>query len=199
MPDINLQDAARLSSSFSLSAAAIRDVGRVMGVSYAETDACAKQVPNALHITIDESLRLSKPLKELYDGDETVRRMIDTARALEGLPRHASTHAAGVVITKNPVYTYVPLAMNDESVVTQYQMTTLEELGLLKMDFLGLRNLTVLEDAAKLVRKKEPGFRVETMPEDDPETFAMLAEGRTEGVFQLESTGMTAVCTGIKA
>jgi DNA polymerase-3 subunit alpha len=126
---------------------AIRDVGRVMGVSYADTDACAKQVPNALHITIDESLRLSKPLKELYDGDETMHKLIDTARALEGLPRHASTHAAGVVITKDPVYTYVPLAMNDESVVTQYQMTTLEELGLLKMDFLGLRNLTVLDDA----------------------------------------------------
>ena len=177
---------------------AIRDVGRVMGVSYAETDACAKQVPNALHITIDESLRLSKPLKELYDGDETVRRMIDTARALEGLPRHASTHAAGVVITKNPVYTYVPLAMNDEAVVTQYQMTTLEELGLLKMDFLGLRNLTVLDDAVQLVRRREPDFSVEKVPEDDKAVFAMLQQGKTSGVFQLESSGMTGVCTGLK-
>ena len=177
---------------------AIRDVGRAMGVSYAETDACAKQVPNALHITIDESLRLSKPLKELYDGDETMHRLIDTARALEGLPRHASTHAAGVVITKNPVYTYVPLAMNDESVVTQYQMTTLEELGLLKMDFLGLRNLTVLDDAVQLVRRREPDFSIETVPEDDPAVFAMLQAGKTSGVFQLESSGMTGVCTGLK-
>ena len=177
---------------------AIRDVGRVMGVSYADTDACAKSVPNALHITIDESLRLSKPLKELYDGDETMHRLIDTARALEGLPRHASTHAAGVVITKDPVYTYVPLAMNDESVVTQYQMTTLEELGLLKMDFLGLRNLTVLDDAVQLVRRREPDFAIETVPEDDPAVFAMLQQGRTSGVFQLESSGMTGVCTGLK-
>ena len=178
---------------------AIRDVGRALGVSYGECDTVAKQVPMALNMTIDEALQLSKPLKELYEGDEKLKRLIDVARALEGMPRHASTHAAGVVITENPVYTYVPLAKNDESVVCQYPMTTLEELGLLKMDFLGLRNLTVLEDAAKLVRKKEPGFRVESLPEDDPETFAMLAEGRTEGVFQLESTGMTAVCTGIKA
>ncbi len=177
---------------------AIRDVGRVMGVSYADTDACAKQVPNALHITIDESLRLSKPLKELYDGDETMHRLIDTARALEGLPRHASTHAAGVVITKNPVYTYVPLAMNDESIVTQYQMTTLEELGLLKMDFLGLRNLTVLDDAVQLVRRREPDFAIETVPEDDKAVFAMLQAGKTSGVFQLESSGMTGVCTGLK-
>ena len=177
---------------------AIRDVGRVMGVSYAETDECAKQVPNALHITLDESLRISKPLKELYDGSETMHRLIDTARALEGLPRHASTHAAGVVITKNPVYTYVPLAMNDESVVTQYQMTTLEELGLLKMDFLGLRNLTVLDDAVQLVRRREPDFAIESVPEDDPAVFAMLQAGKTSGVFQLESSGITGVCTGLK-
>ena len=178
---------------------AIRDVGRALGVSYGECDTVAKQVPMALNMTIDEALRLSKPLKELYEGDEKLRRLIDVAKALEGMPRHASTHAAGVVITEKPVYEYVPLAKNDESVVCQYPMTTLEELGLLKMDFLGLRNLTVLEDAAKLVRRREPAFRVETLPEDDPETFAMLAEGRTEGVFQLESAGMTAVCTGIKA
>ena len=178
---------------------AIRDVGRVLGVSYGECDTVAKQVPMALNMTIDEALRLSKPLRELYDGDEKLKRLIDVAKALEGMPRHASTHAAGVVITEKPVYEYVPLATNDESVVCQFPMTTLEELGLLKMDFLGLRNLTVLEDAARLVRKKEPGFRVETMPEDDPETFAMLAEGKTGGVFQLESAGMTAVCTGIKA
>ena len=179
--------------------AAIRDVGRVLNMSYAETDAVAKQVPMALNMTLDEALRLSKPLREMAEKDEKVRTLIDTARSLEGMPRHASTHAAGVVITDRPVYEYVPLAMNDESVVCQYPMTTLEELGLLKMDFLGLRNLTVLDDAEKLVRRTEPDFRVAEAPVDDKETFDMLAAGHTEGVFQLESAGMTAVCTGIKA
>ena len=180
---------------------AIRDVGRALSVSYAQTDAVAKQVPSgpgALNMTLDEALRLSKPLKELYEGDENIKHLIDVAKALEGMPRHASTHAAGVVITEKPVYEYVPLARNDESVVCQYPMTTLEELGLLKMDFLGLRNLTVLEDAAKLVRQFQPDFKVETIPEDDPETFEMLAAGPTSGVFQLESTGITGVCTSIK-
>ena len=177
----------------------IRDVGRALSVSYAETDAVAKQVPMALNMTIDEALKLSKPLKELYEGDENLRRLIDVAKALEGMPRHASTHAAGVVITEKPIYEYVPLARNDESIVCQYPMTTLEELGLLKMDFLGLRNLTVLEDAAKLVRRREPGFTVDGIPEEDRETFEMLAAGQTSGVFQLESTGMTSVCMGIKA
>ena len=180
---------------------AIRDVGRALSVSYAETDTVAKQVPSgpgALNMTLDEALRLSKPLKELYEGEENIKHLIDVAKALEGMPRHASTHAAGVVITEKPVYEYVPLARNDESVVCQYPMTTLEELGLLKMDFLGLRNLTVLEDAAKLVRQFQPDFRVETIPEDDPETFEMLAAGHTSGVFQLESSGITGVCTSIK-
>ena len=177
---------------------AIRDVGRVLGVSYADADRCAKAVPNALHITLSEALALSKPLKDLYEADENTRKMVDTARALEGMPRHASTHAAGVVITKKPVYEYVPLAKNDEAVVTQYQMTTLEELGLLKMDFLGLRNLTVLDDAVLLVREREPDFRVENAPEDDKETFAMLQAGKTSGVFQLESAGITGVCVGLR-
>ena len=177
----------------------IRDVGRALSVSYAETDAVAKQVPMALNMTIDEALKLSKPLKELYEGDENLHRLIDVAKALEGMPRHASTHAAGVVITEKPIYEYVPLARNDESIVCQYPMTTLEELGLLKMDFLGLRNLTVLEDAAKLVRRREPEFTVDGIPEEDKETFEMLAAGQTSGVFQLESTGMTSVCMGIKA
>ncbi len=177
---------------------AIRDVGRVLSVSYADTDAVAKQVPTALNMTLDEALRLSRPLKELYESDDTMRRLIDTARALEGMPRHASTHAAGVVITEKPVYEYVPLAKNDESVVCQYPMTTLEELGLLKMDFLGLRNLTVLEDAAVLVRRTQPDFRVETIPEDDPGVFEMISAGRTSGVFQLESAGMTSVCVNLK-
>ena len=179
--------------------AAIRDVGRVLNMSYAETDAVAKQVPMALNMTLDEALRLSKPLREMAENDPRVKQLIDVAKALEGMPRHASTHAAGVVITDRPVYEYVPLAMNDESVVCQYPMTTLEELGLLKMDFLGLRNLTVLDDAERLVRQKEPDFRVAEAPVDDRETFDMLAAGHTSGVFQLESAGMTAVCTGIKA
>jgi DNA polymerase III, alpha subunit len=114
------------------------------------------------------------------------------------MPRHASTHAAGVVITRLPVSDYVPLAKNDESVVTQYTMTTLEQLGLLKMDFLGLRNLTVLHDAAGLVAEKQPGFTLESIPDNDPETFQMLSEGRTSGVFQMESAGMTGVCVGLK-
>ncbi len=178
---------------------AIRDVGRALNIGYSEVDAVAKQVPAALNMTITEALALSKPLKEFYDTDEQMHELIDTARALEGMPRHASTHAAGVVISAKPLTDYVPLARNDESIVCQFPMTTLEELGLLKMDFLGLRNLTVLEDAAVLVRRQEPDFRVEDIPEDDPETFAMLAAGQTSGVFQLESTGMTGVAVGLKA
>ena len=174
---------------------AVRDTGRVLDISYAECDAVAKQVPSAVGMTLDEALRLSKQLRDMYQGDPTVHKLIDTARALEGMPRHASTHAAGVVITERPVYEYVPLAKNDESIVTQYTMTTLEELGLLKMDFLGLRNLTVLEDAAELVRRHTPGFDVNALHDDDEETFAMLAAGKTMGVFQLESSGMTSVCT----
>ena len=178
---------------------AIRDVGRALSISYADTDRVAKQIPTALNMTISEAMKLSKPLKDIYDTEPELRRLIDVSMALEGMPRHSSTHAAGVVITEKPVYEYVPLATNDDSVVCQYQMTTLEELGLLKMDFLGLRNLTVLEDAAKLARRSEPGFTVNGIPENDRETFEMLAAGKTVGVFQLESAGMTAVCTGIRA
>lgn len=177
---------------------AIRDVGRALNISYAECDAVAKQVPMALGITLEEAVKLSKPLRDMVEGDERIRELIEMAKALEGMPRHASTHAAGVVITGSPVYQYVPLAKNDESVVCQYPMTTLEELGLLKMDFLGLRNLTVLETANKLVRKRFPDFDLEKVPDDDAATFEMLAQGKTSGVFQLESTGITAVCTGLK-
>ena len=180
---------------------AIRDVGRALNFPYAEVDNIAKQVPsgpNNLHITLDEALKLSKPLRELYEGDTRVKTLIDTARSIEGMPRHASTHAAGVVITRLPVADYVPLAKNDESVVTQYTMTTLEELGLLKMDFLGLRNLTVLDDTVRMVREKEPDFRMEAIPDNDPAVFQMLSEGRTSGVFQMESPGMTGVCVGLK-
>ena len=177
---------------------AIRDVGRVLNIPYAEVDAVAKLVPATLHITLDDALRLSKQLSDLYEADEKVRRLIDMARAVEGMPRHASTHAAGVVITKRPVYEYVPLARNDESIVCQYTMVTLEELGLLKMDFLGLRNLTVLDDAVKMVQRSQPDFTLDAIPADDEATFAMLTQGRTSGVFQMESTGMTGVCLGLK-
>jgi len=176
----------------------IRDVGRVLNMPYDQVDQIAKQVPMAVHITLDEALRLSKPLAELYASDEQVKLLIDTAQAIEGMPRHASTHAAGVVITRLPVADYVPLAKNDDSVVTQYQMTTLEELGLLKMDFLGLRNLTVLDDTAQLVSRLRPGFSLASIPDDDPEVYAMLSDGRTSGVFQMESAGMTGVCVGLK-
>lgn len=180
---------------------AIRDVGRALNFPYAEVDQIAKLVPSgpgALHITLDESLKISKPLRELYEGDERVRQLIDTARSIEGMPRHASTHAAGVVITRLPVDDYVPLAKNDESVVTQYTMTTLEELGLLKMDFLGLRNLTVLDDAVKLVQRSDHTFTLSSISDDDPKVFQMLSEGKTSGVFQMESPGMTGVCVGLK-
>ncbi len=178
--------------------AAVKDTGRALNVSFAETNNVSKQIPTVLNITIDEALQVSKPLKELYDSDPTVKNLIDTAKKVEGMPRHASTHAAGVVITGEPVYEYVPLAKNDESIVCQFPMTTLEELGLLKMDFLGLRNLTILDDAIQLVRKDEPDFDIETVPEDDKATFKMLSQGKTMGVFQLESAGMTGVAVGLK-
>ncbi len=177
---------------------AIRDVGRALDFPYHEVDTIAKLVPNTLHITIQDSLQLSKQLKDKYDQDDRVRRLLDLAMKLEGMPRHASKHAAGVVITRLPVHEYVPLAKNDDSVVTQYIMTTLEELGLLKMDFLGLRNLTVLDDAEKMIRLKSPGFSAAEAPEDDENIFQMITAGRTSGVFQMESAGMTGVCVSLK-
>ena len=178
---------------------AIRDVGRALNFSYAETDIVAKLVPTTLHITLKEALQVSPKLKEMYDGDPRVRKLIDTAMSLEGMPRNTSTHAAGVVITADPVCSYVPLSRNDDTIVTQYTMTTIEELGLLKMDFLGLRNLTVIKDAEEQIRKFNPDFSMDRIPDNDPETFKMLAEGKTQGVFQLESAGMTSVCVSMKA
>ena len=178
---------------------AIRDVGRALNFTYAETDVVAKLVPNTLHITLREALNVSPKLKEMYDGDDRVKQLIDTAMSLEGMPRNTSTHAAGVVITADPVCSYVPLSRNDDTIVTQYTMTTIEELGLLKMDFLGLRNLTVIRDAELQIRQYQPDFSIDRVPDNDPETFRMLTEGKTQGVFQLESTGMTSVCVGMKA
>ena len=177
---------------------AIRDVGRVLNFTFAETDVVAKQVPAGPHVTLKSALAESPRLKEMYDGDPRVHQLIDTAMRLEGMPRNTSTHAAGVVITAQPVCSYVPLSKNDDTIVTQYTMTTIEELGLLKMDFLGLRNLTVIQDAEKQIQLLEPDFRMDRVPDNDPETFAMLSEGKTQGVFQMESAGMTGVCVNMK-
>ena len=173
--------------------AAVRDVGRVLGTPYSVTDRIAKMIPRALHITLREALGESSDLKQLYDSDPQVREILDLSMRLEGMPRHASTHAAGVVITELPVSEYVPLAVNDDVIVTQYTMTVLEELGLLKMDFLGIRNLTVIQDAENMIRRTRPDFRVKDIPYDDPEVFAMMGAGETEGVFQFESAGMRSV------
>ena len=177
---------------------AIRDVGRALNFSFAETDVVAKLVPTTLHITLKDALEVSPKLKEMYDSDPRIKTLIDTAMSLEGMPRNTSTHAAGVVITAQPVCSYVPLSRNEDTIVTQYTMTTIEELGLLKMDFLGLRNLSVIDDAQKQIRTFEPDFDISKVPDDDPATFAMLAEGKTQGVFQLESAGITGVCVNMR-
>ncbi len=169
---------------------AIRDVGRALNIPYNDVDAVAKQVPNELHMTIEKALTVNPELKKMYDGTPQVRELIDTARKLEGMPRNASTHAAGVVITKNPVDTYVPLSRNGDQMVTQFTMVTIEELGLLKMDFLGLRNLTVIADAEKMIRRHTPDFSIEKVDMNDPATYEMLGKGSTMGVFQLESAAL---------
>ena len=177
---------------------AIRDVGRALNFTFAETDVVAKLVPAGPHVTLKSALEESPKFREMYNGDERVKKLIDTAMRLEGVPRNSSTHAAGVVITADPVCSYVPLSKNDDTIVTQYTMTTIEELGLLKMDFLGLRNLTVIQDAEQQIQQKEPAFRIDRIPDNDPETFRMLSEGKTSGVFQMESAGMTGVCISMK-
>jgi DNA polymerase-3 subunit alpha len=179
--------------------AAIRDAGRVLNMPYAQVDSISKLVPAQLHITIDKALEKSPDLMELYEKDPAVKKLIDIAKGLEGMPRNASTHAAGVVVTPLPTYEYVPLAKNDDVVVTQFPMTTIMNLGLVKMDFLGLRNLTIIDDAVKLIKKREPDFDLDRIPDDDEATYNMLAEGKTSGVFQLESAGMKSVAVGLKA
>ena len=169
---------------------ALRDVGRALNIPYNKVDQVAKLVPLSLGMTLDTAMKQSKELREKVEADPQVKELWDMARNVEGMPRHASTHAAGVVITDKPVMDYVPLSKNDDAVVTQYTMTAIEELGLLKMDFLGLRNLSVIDHAEKLVRRREAGFSIEAAPEDDRAVFRMLSEGHSEGVFQLESPGM---------
>lgn len=171
---------------------AVRDVGRALSVSYAKTDQIAKAIPFDLGMTIDKALATSPDLKNLYENDEETREVIDMAKAIEGMPRHASTHAAGVVISKAPIDEYVPLYLSEKGPATQFTMTTIEELGLLKMDFLGLRNLTVIRDALELI-KRNHGDEIDfsKMGYDDPAVYEMISSGNTSGVFQLESSGMT--------
>ena len=169
----------------------IRDVGRALDVSYAETDKLAKMVPNELHITIKKAMEQNRELRELYETNEEYKKLLDIAMALEGMPRQASTHACGIVITKEPVDTYVPLYMRDNTISTQYIMTTLEELGLLKMDFLGLRTLTVIQDTKDLV-KQNRGIDVEFDKDmNDPKVYKQWQDGTSVGIFQFESQGMT--------
>lgn len=177
---------------------AIRDVGRALGIPYSNVDKIAKLVPNDLGITIEKALALNSELRGLYENDSQVKNLIDIALALEGMPRHATMHAAGVVITEQPVSNYVPLSKNDDNIVTQFTMTTLEELGLLKMDFLGLRNLTVIDDAVKQIKAQNPDFNLDKINYDDKAVFNMMSQGNSEGVFQFESQGMKNVLTQLK-
>ncbi len=176
----------------------IRDVARALDISYAKADSLSKKVPMELHITLEKALEMNPELKQLYDEDEEARRIIEISKKLEGLPRHASTHAAGVVITKEPVDTYVPLYKGDTIISCQYTMTILEELGLLKMDFLGLRTLTVLKDATDFV-KQNRNIDVEYDKEmKDPKVYRLWAEGNTGGIFQFESAGITSFMRDLK-
>ena len=178
----------------------IRDVGRVMDLPYARVDAIAKMVPNELNITIDKALKGNSEFQELYNSDEEVKNLIDMAKRLEGLPRHTSMHAAGVVISQKAVDEYVPLSRaNDGTIITQFTMTTLEELGLLKMDFLGLRTLTVIQNAQKEI-ERETGVAIDmdAIDYDDKKVLASLGTGHTDGVFQLESAGMKSFMKELK-
>lgn len=176
----------------------IRDVGRVLGMSYQDTDAVAKAIPFDLGMTLEKALTLSPLLKTMYDEQPEVHRLIDTAMTLEGMPRHASTHAAGVLITGKPVMEYVPLQRNDEVITTQYPMGTIERLGLLKMDFLGLRTLTVIRDTLDMLREQGIDMKPEDIPRDDPAVYEMISAGDTDGVFQLEGGGMRTFLTNMK-
>ncbi len=175
--------------------AAVRDVGRAMGMSYGDVDAVAKLIPT--HLPLKEAVKL-REINDLYEGDPNVQRLLDMSMAVEGMPRHASTHAAGIVITEKSVSHYVPLAMNGDVIVTQFDMDTVAKLGLIKFDFLGLRYLTIMDRAESEIRKTNPGFTLGSIPFDDPVTYRMISQGRTEGVFQLESGGIRRVLSEMK-
>lgn len=172
---------------------ALRDVGRAMGMPYQVVDKVAKLIPFELNMTLDKALEISKELNKLYNSDISINKLINMAKKVEGMPRHASTHAAGVVIASAPVSEFVPIQKNEDSIVTQYTMTILESLGILKMDFLGLRNLTVIRDCVNLVKKYKPDFSIDNVPIDDKDVYKMLSEGNSCGVFQFESAGMKQV------
>ena len=176
----------------------IRDVGRVLGMSYQETDQIAKMVPFDLGMTLEKALKLNPELRHAYEDSDEVKNLIDTAMTLEGLPRHASTHAAGVLITSQPVMNYVPLQTNDEVITTQFPMGTIERLGLLKMDFLGLRTLTVIRDTLDMLKETGVDLKPEDIPMDDPQVYEMISQGDTDGVFQLEGSGMRNFLTSMK-
>ncbi len=169
--------------------AAVRDVGRALGMSYADTDRIAKLIPQALGVTLDDAMK-NEELTELYQSSREVAKLIDTAKALEGMPRHASTHAAGVVITSEPLSDIVPLAVNGGTVVTQFDMDTVAKVGLVKFDFLALRYITIISNTVRRIREREPDFDIALIPADDAATFDMISTGATNGVFQLESAGM---------
>lgn len=178
--------------------AAIRDVGRVLDLPYQMVDSIAKLVPTELKMTLKKALKASKELAAQYSANKDVKDLLDMAIKLEGMPRHSSTHAAGVVITPQSASEYVPLSSNDGNIVTQFPMTTIEELGLLKMDFLGLRTLTVLHDTEVMAKKINKDFMLDNIPYDDEKVYEMLSQGETEGIFQMESSGMTQVIVGLR-
>lgn len=176
--------------------AVIRDVGRALGMSYADVDVVAKAVPDDLHVTLADAM-LGR-VGEMYKNSEEVKKLIDISMSLEGMPRHVSAHAAGIVITERPVYEYVPVAVSSDMTLTQFTMDTIAELGLLKFDFLGLRYLTIISDTEKQIREKEPDFDITSIPTDDKKTYELLSQGKTEGLFQLESAGMRKLLTGMQ-
>ncbi|MBQ8827382.1 MAG: DNA polymerase III subunit alpha, partial [Oscillospiraceae bacterium] len=178
--------------------AAIKDVGRVMGIPYSKVDSLSKMIPFGPNVSLEKSISESRQLREYIESDPALKRLAENALKLEGMPRHASMHAAGVVITREPVTDYVPLIKNDNYMVTQYDKDILESLGLLKMDFLGLRYLTVIDDCAKAVREKQPGFDINAIPENDEEVYKLLSSGNSNGVFQFESGGMKSVLMRLK-
>lgn len=178
--------------------AAIRDVGRVMGIRYDVVDKIAKAIPSKIGTTLDSALEDSEKLKELVNSDITIKKMYETACKIEGMPRNTSTHAAAVVITDKPLTEYVPLAKNDDIIVTQYPMNDIADLGLLKMDFLGLRNLTIVNYAEKIIQNRVKNFSIKNIPVDDSKTFEMLSLGKSTGVFQFESAGMRQVLKKVK-
>ena len=177
----------------------IRDVGRVLGYTYAETDQIAKQVPMDLGMTLEKALTLSTELKAGYENDPRIKRLIDISLKLEGMPRHASTHAAGVLITGEPAVHFVPLQTNEDVVTTQFPMGIIGKLGLLKMDFLGLRTLTVIRDTLDLMRSQGVNMKPEDIPMDDPAIYQMISQGDTDGVFQLEGGGMRTFLTNMQS